>query len=193
MRRIPVRLYSLLAGGVVLGVVFVSVVWAFVGDDDQAPRTQAPSESLELRPRFVHAGPMDPWVVVEAEVVGDTFVRYAVEVGSLRFIGGFLDRYRFGEKGRPMVVHALVRQRCVAWTAGYDGLQKMWVRARPPLTGLGPNFHDADALVRWDAGGRVEPLSAVKGQLPPAAAAVDPQPCFSPAVLAEARVAAGLR
>ncbi len=74
-----------------------------------------------------------------------------------------------------MVVHALDEQGCFAWSAGYDGVQGMWVRARPPLTGWGPLFYD-------------------KGRkLTPATRAAEPQPCVSQAVLAAARLAAGLR
>ncbi len=226
MRRISVPVRALaLAGGVALGVLFVSsvVFRALWGDDDQSPRAQTSSESLYLGPRFIHLGPMDPWVVVEAEVVGDLFVRYVVSglvrspvdgrvlkrvlkrvgrgspiyaelrarpAGAESFIGGmsgFLDRYRFGEKGRPMVVHALDGQGCFAWTAGYDGLQKMWVRARPPLTGWGPIFY------RFRVIGSGADRTITGPKLPPAAGPVVPQPCLSPAVLANARVAAGLR
>jgi hypothetical protein len=56
----------------------------------------------------------------------------------------FLWNFRFGVRGRPMVVHLLDDTGRLAWAAGYDGVKTTWVRARPALAGCGPTryYHD---------------------------------------------------
>ncbi len=63
MRRIRVQLAALaLAGGVALGVVFVSgvVFWAF-GGDDQSPRAQTPPASRTIAPEAAPGDALTPF------------------------------------------------------------------------------------------------------------------------------------
>ena len=109
-------------------------------------------------------------------------LEYHTPEGFLKYqMSSFLWNFRFGVKGRPMVVHLVDGQECFAWSAGYDGVQKMWVRARPELTGLGPIFYARPQLtdsgqVVYDEGRR----------LPPAVGATSPPLCPSRATTTQA-------
>jgi hypothetical protein len=87
-------------------------------------------------------GPPPP--LVAAEVVDGT-VRYVLRTDSPAWflsnrgsMSGFLYNFRFGEKGRNMVVRLLGGRGRLAWAAGHDGAGNTWVRVRPDLAGCGP-------------------------------------------------------
>jgi len=51
----------------------------------------------------------------------------------------FLYEFRFGVKGRRMVVRLLDGDGRLAWAAGHNGAGKTWVRVRADLAGCDPD------------------------------------------------------
>jgi len=83
-----------------------------------------------------------PLPLEAARVSGDT-VRYVVksETPAMTLQSGmstFLWNFRFGVRGRPMRVRLRDGHGRFAWSAGYDGVESMWVNARSDLKGCGP-------------------------------------------------------
>ena len=158
MRRISVPLYALaLAGGVALGVVFVSgvVFWVFGGDDDQ-PRQVMPLAREEINSfgfptrhlagsRYRASWPSDEPNLVAAETVGRTHRYVLKQELPARFLGNrrmssFLEAFRFGVRGRKMVVRLLDGDGRFAWAAGWDGVGNMWARVPTDLVLCGPIY-----------------------------------------------------
>jgi hypothetical protein len=106
-------------------------------------------------------------------VVGDT-VRYVLQTdrpasflkGSM---SGFLWNFRFGKKGRPMVVRLLDSEGHFAWAARYDGVQKMSVRARSDLVRCGSI---------WNGKGRTLPHAPGAADGPRCKLEPPPKPVF---------------
>jgi hypothetical protein len=77
----------------------------------------------------------------------------------------FLYDFRFGVKGRRTVVRLLDGDGRFAGAAGYDGIESMWVRARPRLSGCGPISY---------AKGRTLPSASGTADAPPCPVSTEP-------------------
>ena len=98
---------------------------------------------LGLRYVHTHLGPIPH--LVEAKAVSHTF-RYVLQEDAPAFfldrgMSGFLYDFRFGVKGRKTVVRLLDGDGRLAWATGYDGIDNVWVRARPKLRECGPIWY----------------------------------------------------
>ncbi len=115
-------------------------------------------------------------------MVGHTFRYVLQEDAPARFLdwgamsagmSHFLYDYRFGVKGRKTVVRLLDGHGRFAWAAGYDGIENMWVHARPRLSGCGPI---------WYAKGRALPSAPGAADAPPCPISTEP-PAMTSTVL----------
>ena len=109
-----------------------------------------------------------PLPLEAARVSGDT-VRYVVKseapAHALKYqMSNFLWNFRFGVRGRPMRVRLRDGHGRFVWSAGYDGVESMWVHARSDLKGCGPISY-AEGRMLPNAPGRSG--SAALSHLPP--------------------------